>query len=248
MGRAQGSEQVTTAARKPARKAPVRAKTTKAKGKAGAKGTSSKPRTRKMPTDPTKPLLADVRFKQEYRCFTKGQRVSFRPGVNLLVGEQGAGKSSLLGILRQMGDRFEMTRDRARETIAITAQACPMHSFDFEKENVRTQSSFGDNIGFQVASMFASHGETTNAMLGYFRKEFSGEREQSLILLDEPDMALSPRSAHLLANIFEEIGAAGHQVIASVHNPIVIASQRDVLSLEHDKWMTSEAFLNAHAA
>ena len=229
----------------PVRKAP-RAKA-KPKGKAKA-GASAKARTRKMAADPTKPLLAEVRLKKEYRCFAEGQVLGFRPGVNLLVGEQGAGKSSLLSVVRRMGDRLEMTREQARETIAITAQACPMHSFDFEKENTRTQSYFGDNIGFQVASMFSSHGETTNAMLALFCKEFTSEKEPSLILLDEPDMALSPRSAHLLAKIFAGIGASGHQVIASVHNPIVIASQEEVLSLEHGKWMSSEAFLDDHAS
>jgi len=218
------------------------------RAKAGSKSAASKARSRKMAPDATKPLLAEVRFKKEYRCFSEGQTLSFRTGVNLLVGEQGSGKSSLIGIVRNLADRFEMTRETARETVAVSAQACAIHSFDFEKENTRTQSHFGDNIGFQVASMFASHGETTNAILDYLSKELTSGKEPSLILLDEPDMALSPRSAHLLARIFREMGEAGHQIIASVHNPIVIASQEEVLSLEHGKWMSSEAFLAAHAS
>ncbi len=66
---------------------------------------------------------------------------------------------------------------------------------------------------------------------------------RTLLLLDEPDMALSIRSVHRLAALLQRAADDGHQVIAAVHNPIVIASQPRVLSLEDRTWMSSERFI-----
>jgi predicted ATPase len=66
---------------------------------------------------------------------------------------------------------------------------------------------------------------------------------RTLLLLDEPDMALSIRSVHRLAALLQRAADDGHQVIAAVHNPIVIASQPRVLSLEDGMWLSSERFI-----
>ena len=41
-------------------------------------------------------MLNTLKFKENWRCFKAGDTFDFRPGVNLLVGDQGCGKSSLL--------------------------------------------------------------------------------------------------------------------------------------------------------
>jgi predicted ATPase len=60
-------------------------------------------------------------------------------------------------------------------------------------------------------------------------------------------MARSPRSAHTLARQITTLADAGHHVIASVHNPILIASVAEVLSPEHDRWRSFLGFLDTRA-
>jgi predicted ATPase len=72
--------------------------------------------------------------------------------------------------------------------------------------------------------------------------------EEPLIwFLDEPDMALSIRSCHWLAITFKEAADRGQQIIAAVHNPILIASVDQVYSVEHRCWMDSADFIKAHS-
>jgi predicted ATPase len=200
-----------------------------------------------MTSSPAAIVLA-LTFLKQHRCFDSGHEIQFRPGVNLLVGELGSGKSTGFGRLRGFGAQSAHEAKAARETVTLALNpeiAQPrVYSFDFEKENKRTLSHFGDDIGFQIQSMFSSHGESVNAMLRAIENDPS---THTLLLLDEPDMALSPRSAHRLAKILQSFAEQGNQVIASVHNPLLMLSQAHVLSLEHGRWMEPSEFLAAHA-
>ena len=196
-------------------------------------------------------LLKELTFKQEHRCFARGSKLTFRPGVNLLVGDQGAGKSTVIDLIRGLGAQHEFERDRVKELIEVHTEQCRLAHFDFERDNPRTLGHFmdGGGIRMQISSKFISHGQTTNTLLEGICKRLedsAGKRPKTLLLLDEPDMALSPRSARQLAWFLDRIAKAGHQVLAAVHNPLVIASQPEVCSLEHRRWMTPQAFLVAH--
>lgn len=37
-------------------------------------------------------MLKTIIFKKDHRCFKEGETFNFRPGVNLLVGDQDTGK------------------------------------------------------------------------------------------------------------------------------------------------------------
>jgi recombinational DNA repair ATPase RecF len=43
-------------------------------------------------------MLTKIEFQRDYRCFKAGDCFDLKPGLNLLVGDQGSGKSSLLGV------------------------------------------------------------------------------------------------------------------------------------------------------
>ncbi len=61
-------------------------------------------------------MLKYVRFIQPHRkCFQQGEVISFRPGINLLVGEQGCGKSTLLDLIRDP--------NKSKGVIAMVADA-----------------------------------------------------------------------------------------------------------------------------
>lgn len=182
-------------------------------------------------------MITNMKFLKDHRCFKKGDTFTFRPGINLLVGEQGTGKSTILDILKK-GD----TKKTAHASFTVSKPIQTM-SFDFEKDLPRGKSHFKEDASMmaQVAMLFHSHGEVVNALL----KELETQKER-LFLMDEPDMALSMRSAQKLAMRLIKASTNGCQIIAAVHNLIVIASVPEVLSLEHRKWMPSEEFISDH--
>ncbi len=189
-------------------------------------------------------MIHSIKFKEDWRCFSGGATYKFHSGVNLLVGEQGCGKSSLLDLIRIFGmpkkKRDGVEREIA-EKASITHGAGTICSFDFEKGNPRTLAHFGRDAGFQIKAMFASHGETNTAII-----KNAVRLDSDLILMDEPDSALSIRSCQMLVSTLKKLAKSGSQIIAAVHNPIVIQAFGEVYSVEHDRWMLSEEFISSH--
>lgn len=189
-------------------------------------------------------MLHALDFVKDWRCFKEGDRFEFRPGINLLVGDQGCGKSSLLRAIHVGGTKKKDfgADNELRSKVTLEATPIKMYKFDFEKDNPRTMGHIGDNALFQISSMWASHGET-NRMLIHALEEAAG----CLCLMDEPDMALSIRSCNMLARTFKDLEQRSSQVIAAVHSLALIQQFEEVYSLEHLKWMTSAEFIETQS-
>ncbi len=191
-------------------------------------------------------MLLSVIFKEDWRCFKDGDSFKFRPGVNLLVGEQGCGKSSLIQALRAGGKgkpgKIDGTnKELAAKVVVICDEVMTSCSLDFEHENPRTMSYFGDDIMFQVNAMRSSHGQANLAII-----RSAARMKRDLCILDEPDMALSIRSCRKLVTALKELADGGSQVVAAVHNMAVIQAFKEVYSLEHGRWMDSAEFIASH--
>lgn len=180
-------------------------------------------------------MIQSITFTEKWRCFEEGDNVTFVPGVNLLVGDQGSGKSSLIKAILSGG---ASAKDSLGKQIQLRCTPCRSKFFDFEKDNPRMQSHFGDNIMGQIGAMFSSHGETNRAIV----KGLDGLDEGDVVLMDEPDTALSLRSCKLLVQKFVTLAEQGVQIIAAVHNPWVILKFDPVFSLEHREWMRGSLF------
>lgn len=180
-------------------------------------------------------MLHSLTFKKDYRCFKSGEYLPFQPGINLLVGDQGSGKSTVFQLIRNLG--------KNEEIVTAKVDRIQMFSFDFEHDNPRIATVFNEkvNYGVQAAMLFSSHGQTVNALL-----KFIQEKKDCLVLLDEPDLSLSIRSCIKLMDVFREAASHGCQIIATVHNMATIKEMPDCLSLEHRKWMSSDDFINSH--
>ncbi len=188
-------------------------------------------------------MLKSIKFTTDWRVFQEGMSFTFTPGVNLLVGDQGCGKSSLLKAIRGCGVKLPLSdRDWFKEPVAdvVTDRSSECFKFDFEYDNIRTKSNFGENVAFQVQSYRHSHGETNQGILG----NLVGAVD-SILFMDEPDMALSVRSILGLVEKFKTWTKDGNQIIAAVHNPLIIKSFPLVLSLEHGQWMSSQDFIGS---
>lgn len=183
-------------------------------------------------------MLHGVKFLKDFRCFKKDETLEFRPGINLLVGEQGTGKSTLLDRIKTDGKSGGKA-----EVLVVDASPIAMMAFDFEKDTPRGKSHFNDSMSMmaQVSCLFISHGQMNNALLSELEKQ-----KGILFLMDEPDMALSIRSCTKLVKLLKKAEENKCQVLAAVHNPIIIGAFSEVLSLEHRKWMPSKDFINEH--
>lgn len=109
-------------------------------------------------------------------------------------------------------------------------------------DSKRGGSILGDEVKMdittaQIATM-QSHGQSIFPLI---QKSTEG-MEGGVVLLDEPETALSVRSQHKVAKILLDL-AKKNQVIVATHSPIIMAITNNVLSLEHRKWMKREEFL-----
>jgi len=183
-------------------------------------------------------MIHSIEFTEKWRCFKAGDRFEFRPGVNLLVGDQGCGKSSLLGAVQGAGgEKPGQFRDLREKTI-LKYDPCKVFSADFEKDNPRTKGYFDKDIRLQLALMYSSHGQSNLTIINSL-----ATAADCLIMLDEPDTALSIRSCMKLVKLLKGAADRSSQVIAAVHNISVIQEFEDVLSLEHGEWMRNEVFI-----
>lgn len=199
-------------------------------------------------------MLERMVFARAYRCFAAGDALEFRPGLNLLVGDQGTGKSTVLELIcGQSHARGEAAPGSDVVTFHASRNA-RLRRFDFEHDNPRLGSFTQGSMGTFLRGAHArvrSHGEIVNRVLADLDDGIDnvGERElRTFFALDEPDLALSPRSVRRLAATLLSIARRGHQILAAVHNPILIESVPEVLSLEHRRWMPAAEFLASHAA
>ncbi|MFA5071209.1 MAG: AAA family ATPase [Candidatus Pacearchaeota archaeon] len=183
-------------------------------------------------------MLESATFLKDYRCFKEGFSLSFRKGINVLVGDQGTGKSSLLQLLGEpckKEDRKEFLKIKTSEKMSTAY-------FDTEKHNPRLRgpnpngTSEAYLAGIQM--MWMSHGEVNNIVLSHLPK-----KTPALILVDEPDTALSPKSIVKLVGTYQDLSLKGYQFIVSIHNPLFMSLVGEVLDISTGKWIDAKKYL-----
>jgi len=175
--------------------------------------------------------LSKVYFEKElHGCLGPDETIEFRPGLNLLVGDQGCGKSTLLQQLMSGGSfNHDITVDPGTD----------FRFFDSEKHNPRTKQSleYSEDIGEDLISHFQSHGQTLLP-----RVKAVSKMKGYIIFLDEPEAALSIRSQIIVANCIKK-ASENNQVFVATHNSYIIKMADEVLDLERRIWTSSEEFI-----
>lgn len=197
-------------------------------------------------------MIEMLRFNKHYRTFIEGESITFGEGVNLLVGDQGCGKSTMLQVLCKLLNvpkafwRDDVFIRDMRVVATVSTDLKPMQVFahDYENDSPRTSASF-ETMGMLplkkvLGQKKMSHGEA-NCQLINLIEQF----ENTILILDEPDSGLSCRSALKLAAALKRLEAQGCQILASVHHPWVIEAFPKVLSVEKRKWISSKDFLES---
>jgi predicted ATPase len=196
-----------------------------------------------LPQSKGSPMITKAKFTRDFRCFKQGATFVFRPGVNILVGDQGTGKSTLMQQIAALSKLPKHLHEHPPVEVDAE-QRTTLLSFNFESDNPRSRPFPDDQARFMpsLVSRLMSHGQMVFGVL----ERLKSEKQPSTFLMDEPDMALSIRSVRKLAELLKASAENGHQLICSAHNPLLIGAFSEVLSLEHKCWINSDEFMKSH--
>lgn len=214
-------------------------------------------------------MIKSIKFKKDFRCFKTGEMYTFKPGVNVLVGDQGSGKSTLIELLRSLQKKKGFNESdssyransisafsKIEEIVDIDADDKKVVAFDFERESPRDMSAIHfDMMSEQITAMKSSHGQGNLLAIDRVLKQVMNDQDSiGTIMLDEPDAAMSPRSCYALVNMINGVTTKWNkQIIVSAHNPIIIRGVHplvkkepfwtEVLSMEDKVWMANDVFM-----
>lgn len=155
--------------------------------------------------------------------------------VVMLSGDNGSGKSTLLHSIFYALKGEEVDGYVYRLDMGKVTTAGRPYLFDAEQHNPRVQLDlFQDNPQMVEFLQMASHGQV---MLAMFRENFPALPDGTILLLDEPEMALSPSNqARILKMLFELVEKKNFRIICATHSPILLESKDTyVINLDNHK-------------
>ncbi len=152
--------------------------------------------------------------------------------IVMLQGENGSGKSTLLhsiwyALRGEKVDGYVYRLDKGNVDTGST------FLFDAEQHNPRTQLDFfKDSPQMLEFLQTASHGQV---MLSMFQENFPSLPDGTILLLDEPEMALSvSNQRRILKMLLELVDKKRFRIICATHSPILIeAPQTYVINLDN---------------
>jgi energy-coupling factor transporter ATP-binding protein EcfA2 len=181
--------------------------------------------------------IEKITFIKNWRTFKKDECYILDHNINVLVGDQGSGKSSLLKLINESSIERHYLYEQKVEIILIDELVSSVvYYFDSEHMNSRVKSKI--KSGADMAAIMSSHGQVQNSILTKIKNI-----QNSIILIDEPETSLSIKSTINLIKLLDNL-SKNNQIIISTHHPLIISHFNVVLSVEHKKWLSSEDFFN----
>ena len=140
----------------------------------------------------------------------------------MLSGENGSGKSTLLHSLYYSFRQEEVDHFSYR-VLQRPNDLGQVVLFDAEQHNPRKQLEFfEDNLEMREFLETASHGQI---MLSLFQQSFPSLPDGTILLLDEPEMALSASNQRrILKMLMELVDQKRFRIIAATHSPVLLES------------------------
>ena len=141
----------------------------------------------------------------------------------MLTGENGCGKSTLLQAIYYAlrGDEVD---GYIYKLEGGESDADRVLLFDAEQHNPRTHLElFDSQPQMKEFVQTASHGQV---MLSLFRETFPSFPDGTMLLLDEPEMALSTSNQRrILKMLMELVDQKAFRIVAATHSPVLIGAQ-----------------------
>ncbi len=149
-------------------------------------------------------------LKSIHLCMNHGRRVkryrrlSFKPGLNLLIGPNGTGKSTILQAIAECPDCRKI-------------EDGPTDYLPFDTESMNPRMARGPagtytNMVLRSRALFSSHGEILQDAFKTLRIT-----PHTCLLLDEPESGQDYEHVLLLRAAMDRAVARGAQVICSTH-------------------------------
>ena len=149
----------------------------------------------------------------------------------MLRGENGSGKSTLLHSL-YYALRGEKVEGYVYRLDPRDIKIGSVYLFDAEQHNPRNQlDAFQSQPEMLEFLRLASHGQV---MLSLFKESFPKLPDGTILLLDEPEMALSVSNQRRVLKMLEElVDQKGFRIVCATHSPVLIeASGTYVINLD----------------
>lgn len=187
-------------------------------------------------------IVKEIKFKSNYRKFKAEQSIQFKDKVTVIVGENGSGKSSLIGCIRYLFDGSRRWNGKGDDKPEEILYAKPVNNVvfqhtDLNKDLLSNLAYFCDDIPFQIKCSSASSGEGLILQL-----KRALEKQYDLLILDEPERGLSLNKLRLMKlmieNYIEE--NPNTQVIITTHAPKLMSIKKEVLVLPEGRMMNVE--------
>jgi len=146
--------------------------------------------------------------------------VDLRNPLIMLQGENGSGKSTLLNSLHY-AIRGEQVEGYVYRLETGDVKLGRSYLFDAEQHNPRTQLElFKDQPEMLEFLRMASHGQV---MLSLFTESFPKLPNGTVLLLDEPEMALSVSNQRRILKMLKElVDRKQFRVVCATHSPVLI--------------------------
>jgi predicted ATPase len=157
--------------------------------------------------------------------------VDLRNPLIMLQGENGSGKSTLLQSIH-IALKGEQVDGYIYRLENGDVQPGKSYLFDAEQHNPRTQLElFKDDPQMLEFLRMASHGQV---MLSLFTESFPKLPNGTVLLLDEPEMALSVSNQRRILKMLKElVDQKGFRIVCATHSPILIEdAQTYVINLD----------------
>jgi len=205
-------------------------------------------------------MIQSITFLKDFRGFRAGEELDFtRNGFErtiLLAGLNGCGKSTLLNLIADevgavMGSEGGIAKRIGQEDENIikikTTKPINARLFQAEYDKKRGMTGFDYNdpdldVGFHLSAMRMSHGE---ALFFGLNRILDNMGRYNTFLLDEPDQASSIRIASMMGNVFRKypLKFPGVQIIAAVHHPMIMTSNKFVYDVVKREYRTARSFI-----
>ncbi len=163
----------------------------------------------------THPIFMDLNFHMP-------MIVDLSHPLIMLAGENGSGKSTLLhsiyyALRGEAVDNFVYKLDARGQALAKVLL------FDAEQHNPRNKPElFDDDPAMLEFIQTASHGQV---MLSLFQQTFPALPEGSVLLLDEPEMALSQSNQRRVLKMLKElVDQKRFRIVAATHSPQLLSA------------------------
>lgn len=188
--------------------------------------------------------ISKLYSKEPFRCFNLDWTMDCKD-INILVGDQGVGKSTLLSGLANKKEwlGYELTEKGLLgvdtfyfDTESMNPKMAEIHSYS-------TPDGRSKGIGMmgKLASHFLSHGENMKV----YTADGIGKAKDCILFFDEPESGLSLRNQYRLANGIYACIKRNCQVFVATHSLVLIKTFPEVYSLEHTSWMSTDDFINS---